>query len=130
MKGKNTGALSYLLVDEEGDIRTVHDQATINDLLLERNAKHFSQADGTPFTIEPLTALFGRFGTNDNSEKLLDGELDISTITTTEAVKTILRNLKELHQAERSQHTSHRRISGRGTKNGVTRHQLLRLDFI
>ena len=51
MKGSNYGALNHILVeDSEGKSRPVHDQEEINDLLKQRNANHFSQADGTPFT--------------------------------------------------------------------------------
>ena len=88
-----------LVVENETGTRTIHDQQQINDLLLARNAKHLSQADGTPFTVEPLTSLLGRFGTNNNSTKLLDGELNIDEIRTTDATKTILRKLKRVEQA-------------------------------
>ena len=97
MKSTKSGALNHVLVEDgNGNMTTVHDQAEINNLLLERNAKHFSQADGTPFTCSPLTELLGRHGTNANCQKILDGTFDTSTIQTTEATKEILRQLKRI----------------------------------
>ena len=96
MKKENRGALTHVLVDVDGRIQSVHDQNAINDLLTQRNAQHFSQAEGTPFTVPPMTTLFGRYGTNTNSQQLLNGKLQIDNIETTEATKTLLVSLKRL----------------------------------
>ena len=100
MKNENRGALNHLQIQEEDDrVRHIYDQKEISDLLIEQNAKHFSQADGTPFTKPPLTNLFGKYGTNKQSKRLLDGKLDIDPIETTEAVKALLSEMKRVAPA-------------------------------
>ena len=96
MKKEHMGALSHLLIEENGRFRSIHDQDEINILLTRRNAQHFSQADGTPFTIPTLASIFGKYGTNENSRLLLNGELQINNIATTEATKTLLGALKRV----------------------------------
>lgn len=100
LKGEHRGALSYIQVDDgNGNISNIQDQHEINDLLIERNLKHFSQADGTPFTSTPLTTLLGRYGTNRNCAQILDGKLDVDKIELTDAVKTLLRAIKRIAPA-------------------------------
>ena len=91
MKQAHTGALNHVLTeDSNGDTTAIRDQMEINELLLRRNTKHFSQADGTPFTQRPITELLGRYGTNKESEAILNGEMDTNSVRTTEATKEIL----------------------------------------
>ena len=65
-KTKN-GSLQFITVpdptDPEMDLNkkrwvAVFDQEEQNDLLKNQNKKHFSQAEGMPFTVEPLRSLF------------------------------------------------------------------------
>jgi exonuclease III len=53
--------------------RTVHDSAEIEQIILERNAAHYSQAKETPFGQEPNRTLLGPDGTSDFSEAVLNG---------------------------------------------------------
>ena len=53
--------------------RTVHDSAEIEQLLLTRNALHYSQAKETPFGQEPHHTLLGSDGTSDLSQAILEG---------------------------------------------------------
>jgi hypothetical protein len=46
----------------KGPWYTIHDQATMNKVLLERNSCHFGQATGTPFTDDSLRIPLGRHG--------------------------------------------------------------------
>jgi exonuclease III len=89
------GGLSHVLVEkDDGRVECVHDLREINALLLERNRKHFSQADGTPFTTAPLVDLFGRYGTNRMSEALLEGGIDVDKLDVDEATRKILKELR------------------------------------
>ena len=78
----------------DGSFSRVQDQSEINRLITERNAAHFSQADGTPFTLPAITQLLGKYGTNDNSKELLEGNLEVEDLDTTEATKSLLKALK------------------------------------
>ena len=81
--------------DDGNDIEIViSDPQAINDRIIERNQHHFSQAEGTPFAHPTLRDLFGRFGTNANSQKLLAGSLDIADLEVTDATKAILQRLR------------------------------------
>jgi hypothetical protein len=67
--------------------------------IIERNKIHFSQADGTPFTVSPLTDILGRYGTNQNADEILAGTYPLETIELPkkgkEAVMKILEKLGE-----------------------------------
>jgi hypothetical protein len=80
-KTKN-GSLQFIMIpdpeDPEEDMNRkkwipVFDQEEINDLLKHRNKKHFSQAEGTPFTIEPLKSLFGKHADTPAAKQLREG---------------------------------------------------------
>ena len=49
-------------------------------LLLQHHKKHFHQAYGTPFTVDPLLTLFGSGTDSKHSEQFRNNELDPSTI--------------------------------------------------
>jgi hypothetical protein len=92
--GKNNrSGLTFLLVENtDGTHRNVFNKDEINELLIERFSMHFSQADGTPFTKEPLWSLFGPDGSNEASRALLEGRIDIDGLQeTSNATKAILR---------------------------------------
>ena len=100
LKCKNRGALSHVqqVTDNKGNIRNVYDQKEINDLLIEWNAKHFSQADGTPFTIPPISTMCGRFVTKECSNRILDCEA-IDNVATTDAVRALLEEARRIAPA-------------------------------
>jgi hypothetical protein len=93
--GKNIkSGLSYLLIQrEDGTLDTVLERDDIFECLVKRFTAHFSQADGTPFTVPPLSACFGPFGTNTNSMELLQGNFDVSKLGAQEPVRAILKKL-------------------------------------
>jgi hypothetical protein len=65
--------------------RTVHDSEEIEQIILARNAAHYSQAKETPFGKEPNRTLLGPDGTSDLSEAVLNGTyrplLDPNTVS-------------------------------------------------
>ena len=57
----------------ESEWETILDVTKIEQLLLERNRKHYVQADGTPFTRELLRTLVGESGTTLECNEVLNG---------------------------------------------------------
>ena len=92
---RHQGGLSSILIPigETEEWETIYDQNRIEDKLIERNHKHFGQAQGTPFTVEPLSTILDWSGNTETGEQLLEGTFDISTVDTDEATKIILKNL-------------------------------------
>ena len=68
----------------------------MNQLIIQRNITHFSQAEGTPFTLPGLSELLGKYATTPISQQILDGTYNIDTVPTTEATKIILRECKRI----------------------------------
>ena len=76
-------------------------------LLQERNRAHFGQAQGTPFTVPPLSDLLGFTGTGSTQRAILGGQFDTSDYSP--SVKLLLSHLQHSH--EMAQHVSHPTIS-------------------
>ena len=91
-----SGSIQRLLIptDIEGEYESIFDPERITQLLIERNRKHFGQAQGTPLTCEPITELMGWDATGEAADAILDGTFDIDSIDTTEAMKAILRGVR------------------------------------
>jgi hypothetical protein len=66
----------------------------MHNAMLLRNYKHFSQADGTPFTLKELMEITGIYGTTVECKNILQGTFDINKIDTSEAVKRILKQVQ------------------------------------
>ena len=43
--------------------------------------KHFSQEEGTPFTVEPLKSIFGRFSETERGQEFIKGQIKANEIT-------------------------------------------------
>jgi hypothetical protein len=56
--------------------RRLYDPVHIEETLLERNIKHFGQAEGTLFTRTDITEMFDYEGTSTSVNDLLQGKLD------------------------------------------------------
>lgn len=71
------------------------------EALQTRNRRHFGQAHGTPFTIEPLRGSFGYHGCTLAGRQVLHGNFDLESVTDRNAA-TILRHMQQ--QRERQSH--------------------------
>ena len=95
IRGKlKSGSLQYIMVPDEenpGKWVGIFDQQEINIRLKERNRLHFSQAEGTPFTTEPMQELFGRHANTFASHELKHGRPPDGD--TTEAATEIRKHL-------------------------------------
>lgn len=86
--------VSHILIQSPGRTQTsVSDQAPMEDALTQRNRRHFSQADGTPFTAPLLIETFGPYGTSANVTQLLSGNNPVDPNSVTEATQTILQHI-------------------------------------
>ena len=82
--------------NETHEWNDIVESEALESLLLERNTAHLSQStdDGTPFAVAPLNDLVGMYGTNEVAGKLLEGNLDVSTLPLTNEAKEWLRQLR------------------------------------
>jgi hypothetical protein len=75
----------------------IHDQQRLQEFLLKRNTVHFSQAQGTPFTVEPLNKLDWN-ACSEESENLLKGKIPCKSDTPNHYVKEILKSIAKQSQ--------------------------------
>ncbi len=95
-KGKKSGLSSILVENEDGTTERITDKTDMEGKLIEQFQKHYSQADGTPFTQSPLTDILGRYGTTEEARWLFDGTFQMEDDPEIgEAAKSILRKLKK-----------------------------------
>jgi hypothetical protein len=66
--------LGLQIVDQIGQTKTICDPAEMFQRILERQPRHFGQATGTPFTIDPIKTILGFAGTSKASDAILRGE--------------------------------------------------------
>ena len=73
----------------------INESEKIEELLLERNAEHLRQStiDETPFAVPPSNSLFGKFGTNDTADDLLNGRLELQDLPLSSEAKIWLKTL-------------------------------------
>jgi hypothetical protein len=71
----------------------VFDLEEVNERLEVRNKGHFSQSEGTPFTVDPLKRLFGRHANTHAARELSKGYVPVHGIL--EAASAILQHLAE-----------------------------------
>lgn len=68
----SSGGLQYILIQEAEHIRRIDDITEMNTRLHHRNELHFSQAQGTPFTVSPLAESLGYDGCTLTAQTLID----------------------------------------------------------
>ena len=66
--------------DKASTWKCVSDPNEMENKIIERNIKHFGQANHTAFATQPLSQIFHYDGTGNNVNLLLDGTLDISKL--------------------------------------------------
>jgi hypothetical protein len=73
--------------------KVIHDAKEMNQCLYDRTSKHFLQANGSPFTVAPITTIFGETGTNDNAEKVYAGIFEIPDYALPEESEAIIKQI-------------------------------------
>ena len=76
-------------------LRRVDNIEEMEKIINERNVQHLQQAEGTPFTIEPLKTILGEDGCTEECNKILMGTYDDSNIDLTHLQKQYLKALKK-----------------------------------
>jgi hypothetical protein len=107
LKPKEAGGLSYILVPENFDIdeypydpdtvekwEAVHDHDAVQTYIQKRNLQHFGQAQGTPFTTEPLTDINWQANSIEAKE-IINGAVPTKFIIDNPRVRNILRYLAD-----------------------------------
>ena len=85
-------------IPTEGDTlqyMEITDGPTIERLLLDRNIRHFRQAEGTPLASPECINAIGFGGTSPLAQELLHGSGDIDNITTNAASQLFLSEMKQ-----------------------------------
>ena len=90
----NNGSMDHLIVQNNTSDIIVDDPSEIEDLIIKRNKKHFSQADGSPFTTTRIIKALGKYGESTMSQDIFKGIADIESLSPTEATAKILSSLK------------------------------------
>ena len=75
--------------------KIIDDPNLIDQVIVDRNANHLSQVDGTPFTVEPLLSLIGKETFTTFSQEILDGKTDISKLQLSPTIQLYTKNLKQ-----------------------------------
>jgi hypothetical protein len=73
------GGLSHILIpntqNNNDSFQRIYEKEKIDECLLDRNIEHFSQADGTPFTVSPLIDILGEDGCSPIALQILEGNI-------------------------------------------------------
>lgn len=76
---KSTRGISHILIPvtqgHQTSFREIYQKDEVDENLLHRNIEHFSQADGTPFTISPLIDIIGEDGCSPLALQILEGNI-------------------------------------------------------
>jgi len=75
---------------------TIHDMKQKEQHLLQQSRKHFSQAHGTPFTVEPLKTLLAKDGLSEFGERIYCGEPIPQEHPISEHTRLLLQHQKSL----------------------------------
>jgi hypothetical protein len=96
IRGKTlSGGIDYIIQpDDSGQEQIIRDPETIFSSIIDYNISHFSQADATEITKEPIKSILGPFGTTKECDEILEGQFQIEELECSDAAKAILRQLK------------------------------------
>jgi len=99
----------------------------MNHTLLEYSRTHFAMAQGTPFTVEPLTHLLQYDGLTVFGDRILQGCVDLEALPIDEATRTLLANMcdKTKPDDEREHPLIYAELQN-GIKNGLRKQLPLR----
>jgi len=104
-KPKLSGGLSYVTkqATPESQPTTILDKEKLDDTLLDYSRKHFATAQGTPFTIEPLSQLLQYNGLTPYGDRILHGHDSFDHLPFDEPTRTLLKHMKDKITSELAQ---------------------------
>jgi len=96
-KPKSQGGLGYITISQGADQspQIILDQDEMNDTLLEYSCTHFTKAQGSPFTVDPLMQLLRYDGLTPLSNQVLCGRADLESLSLDCPTKALLRNMQD-----------------------------------
>jgi hypothetical protein len=75
---KNFQAMDHIdFIAAGGSKVMTYNKDTIEDKVLEENIRRFNQADGSPFLIDPLVRLVGKYGEEHGVQSILDDQIQV-----------------------------------------------------
>ena len=86
--------------------KRIENPTLIEKLILDRNTHHLNQAQGSPFTVEPLQSLLGTDSDTPFAEELLNGDANLYYLPLTKVTKRYLESLtrnKEIIESSQQQ---------------------------
>jgi len=105
-KPKSAGGLAYInTTDEDGVTTPLLEKTELEEKLLEHSRKHFSQVEGSPFTVEPLSRLLQYDGLTSFGNRVTDGRPLRGIHDLDEPTMAILSNLKRKIPQDQASHT-------------------------
>jgi len=99
MKPRQPGGISHVWIptintQNETQRESTYDPQALEHLVLQQHWQHFSQANGTVMTQEPLWALVNNECTSEYAHQILAGTVDITSLPVDEYTKDLLQQLK------------------------------------
>jgi len=98
-KPRQCDGLSHIKVPARTDNgglgwESIYKPANIKAKILQQHKKHFSQAGGSAFTMEPLKSLINDKCTSQFAWQILNGTADIESLDVNNYTKSLLQHLK------------------------------------
>jgi hypothetical protein len=95
-KTRGPGIAFILLPLLEGKYETIVHSEEIETQIRNSNYIHFGQANDTTFATNLLKKIFGKYGTNEESSRLLQGIIPEELLNESDALHSILRHMKRI----------------------------------
>ena len=73
--------------------KTIDNPTLIEELISDRNSHHLNQAQGSPFTVEPLQSLLGTYSDTPFADALLNRDVNLHHLTLAKVTKRYLERL-------------------------------------
>jgi len=98
-KPRQPGGISHVRIpvpdtQNETQWESIYEPQALEQHVLHQHRQHFSQADGTIFTQEPLRTLVNDECTSEYAHQILEGTADITSLPVDKYTKDLLRQLK------------------------------------
>jgi len=105
-KPKSAGGLAYLLDTDvtTNETTTILDREEMEKTLLDYSRTHFAAAQGSPFTVAPLSNLVQYDGLTSFGDKILQGRVHLEALPFDDPTRELLAHLKDKSTDENRRH--------------------------
>jgi len=96
LKPKSSGGIAYLTTQTVNDLqpKIILDKEELDKTLLSYSQQHFAHAQGSPFTIKPLSRLLQYVGLTQFGDRIYQGRSNFNHLEFDEPTRTLLKHLK------------------------------------